>query len=123
MTDGASLGKYVSIMVTALEYDQAFTSFVHFVDEAIFLIDAARPASGKIEPERFRLPPKNKVILNALPPMIPSSDMFQEFISVLLLDFQILQLLDVSGRDPCLVRIVIKVELFPVFFRVQEQIV
>ena len=43
-------------MVTALEYDQAFTSFVHFVDEAIFLIDAARPASGKIEPERFRLP-------------------------------------------------------------------
>ena len=43
-------------MVTTLEYDQGFASFVHFVDEAIFLIDAARPASDKIEPERFRLP-------------------------------------------------------------------
>ena len=43
-------------MVTILEYDQGFASFVHFVDEAIFLIDTARPASGKIEPKRFRLP-------------------------------------------------------------------
>ncbi len=72
---------------------------------------------GHTAGEQYNLPhsnhnysilPQNKVFLNALPPMIPSSDMFQEFISVLLLDFQILQLLDVSGRDPCLVRIVIK---------------
>lgn len=41
-------------MVSALQNDQRLALVVQLIDEPVFLIDAPRPAPGKIEAQRFR---------------------------------------------------------------------